>query len=342
MKPTHLAFLFVITFAISACVQQQPAPPLFPRGFGGPTTEPLPATTVLSPRGHAQQPPGVPAAPAPQRQGTALPPAPKYPSAPPAPAAAAYPAQPLAPLPPSAPSQGWRHVIPVQSEPLAAGGASHHAIRVSDGRATVDLRLVTFSARRCALRVIDQPDANAGGRVIAPLMRAHRAVAGVNGGFFTPAFEPLGRMIAGGRQTGVLSQSKLLSGMVMSSGGKSWLMWRDEFRGDFGATDLLQAGPRLVNESSPIGGLDRSAARARTFITTDGADGWAIGVAQGVSLASLADILATPGLIPAHRIWRALNLDGGNSSAIWMRTPSRETSDPGWSTVRNYLAIVPR
>jgi uncharacterized protein YigE (DUF2233 family) len=212
---------------------------------------------------------------------------------------------------------------------------------VSDGRATVDLHLVTFSTRQCALRVIDQPDANAGGRVIAPLMRAHRAVAGVNGGFFTPAFEPLGKMIASTRQTGALSHSKLLSGMVVSSGGKSWLMWRDEYRGDSGASDLLQAGPRLVNEHSPVGGLDRHAARARSFVTTDGTEGWSIGVAQGVSLADLAAILSTPGLMPAHRVWRALNLDGGNSSAIWMQARSREISEPGWSTVRNYLAIVP-
>lgn len=338
MKPHRLALLSALAILLVACVQQPPAPPMFPQGFGGPTSEPPPATTPLSPQGYSYQ---RSAAPAPRGQ-TALPPAPKYPSPPPAPAAPAYPAQPAPQSQLPAPSKGWRHVAPVQSEPLVAGGASRHALRVSDGRATVDLQVVTFSTRRYALHVIDQRDANAGGRVIAPLMRAHRAVAGVNGGFFTPAFEPLGKMIAGGHQTGALSQSKLLSGLVISASGKSWLMWRDEFRGDSGISDLLQAGPRLVSEHSPVGGLDRQASRARTFITTDGSDGWSIGIARNASLGDAAEILSTPGLIPGHRVWRALNLDGGNSSAIWMQTRNREISDPGWSTVRNYLAIVPR
>ena len=331
MKTPRLALFSVLAFVPGACVQQPPAPPMFPQGFGGPTSQPPPATTPLSPQGYGYP---QPVAPAPPPGQAALPPAPKYPSPQPAPA---YPAQPA-----PAQSKGWRHVAPVQSEPLVAGGASHHAMRVSDGRATVDLHVVTFSTRQCALHVIDQRDANAGGRVIAPLMRAHRAVAGVNGGFFTPAFEPLGKMIAGGHGTGALSQSKLLSGMVVSAGGKAWLMWRDEFRGDSGVSDLLQAGPRLVSEHAPIAGLDRQASRARTFIATDGSDGWCIGVAKSASLGDLAAMLSTPGLIPAHRVWRALNLDGGNSSAIWMQTRRREISDPGWSTVRNYLALVPR
>ena len=229
------------------------------------------------------------------------------------------------------------------SEPLAGGGATRVTMRVADADAAVDLELVVFDSRRCGIRVIDQPRPGAGGSVIAPAMRAHRAVAGVNGGFFTPEFQPLGLMISGGRRTGTIKDSKLLGGMFLSAGGQPYLIWRSEYSGDHGITDLVQAGPRLVDGGAAVGGLAANASRVRTFIATDGHHHWAVGVARSASLAALADLLAAPGMIPNLRVRRALNLDGGNSSAIWMRTArGKEISEPGWSTVRNFIAIAPK
>ena len=215
-------------------------------------------------------------------------------------------------------------------------------MRATKGAATVDLHLVVFDSRRCGIRVIDQPQPNAGGGVISPAMRAHRAVAGVNGGFFTPEFQPLGLMICGGMRLGAIKDTKLLSGMFLSAEGQPYLIWRGEYAGVQGIIDLVQAGPRLVNSGVAVSGLERNASRVRTFIATDGHHGWAIGVARSASLGALADLLASPGIIPNLRVMRALNLDGGNSSAIWMRTArGQEISEPGWSTVRNFIAIVP-
>lgn len=229
------------------------------------------------------------------------------------------------------------------SEPLAGGGATRVTMRAANADAAVDLELVVFDSRRCGIRVIDQPQPGAGGSVIAPALRAHRAVAGVNGGFFTPEFQPLGLMISGGRRTGTIKEAKLLSGMFLSVGGQPYLIWRSEYSGDNGITDIVQAGPRLVDSGVPVGGLTTGAARVRTFMATDGRHLWAIGVARSASLAALADLLASPGIIPNLRVSRALNLDGGNSSAIWMRTArGKEISEPGWSTARNFVAIVPK
>jgi exopolysaccharide biosynthesis protein len=190
------------------------------------------------------------------------------------------------------------------------------------------------------LRVIDQPDAHAGGGVISALMQKHNAIAGVNGGYFTPEFTPLGLMIASGEKTGALQTSKLLGGIIL---GTPRLLWRDEFHSAEGATDLIQCGPRLVDSARAITGLDTTKNRARTFIATNENDAWLIGTAGSISLGDLADILASPGIIPNIRIHRALNLDGGNSTAIWSRNAEGAiVSDPGWSTVRNYLALVPR
>ena len=70
----------------------------------------------------------------------------------------------------------------------------------------------------------------------------------------------------------------------------------------------------------------------------------AILTCRSATLAETAQILLTPGLLPeGGKIVRALNLDGGSSTGLWVKNPtgdhfySREFKD-----VRNYVAIVPR
>ena len=216
-------------------------------------------------------------------------------------------------------------------------------VRVTDGSVTADLQAIIFDSRRCSIRVIDQPDASAGGSAIASAMRAAGAIGGVNGGYFTPEFQPLGLMIASGKPTGKFAGSTLLGGVIVSTNGTPRLLWRDEYTRQAGTTDLVQAGPRLVDANRALAKLDRQKTRPRTFIATDGRGQWAIGTVKSVTLGDLAEMLAAPGILADFHISRALNLDGGRSTAIWMRTASgEEMSDPGWSTVRNFIAIVPR
>lgn len=251
---------------------------------------------------------------------------------------------PAATRPPAgSPAGEWRLARQPQSEALLGGHAWRWTVRVTGEDQLVDLELVRFDSRHHAVRVVDQADPQAGGGAMDPLMRTHGAVAGVNGGFFTPDFQPLGLMMAAGKSLGRLADGKLLGGIVLSHAGEPFLIWRNEFRAVSGVTDLIQAGPRLVDSGAPVAGLERTKSRARTFIATDGGGSWIMGVARSTSLGALADMLATPGLMPHMRVMRALNLDGGNSSALWLRTAGRGVvSEPGWSTVRNYLAIVPR
>ena len=236
----------------------------------------------------------------------------------------------------------WRADQPL-SDSLAAGGAVRVRARVTDGSSSAGLEAIVFDSCRCAVRVVDQPYADAGGGAIAAAMRENRAVGGVNGGYFTPEFQPVGLMISAGRPTGAFSTTALLSGVVVSTDDVPRLLWRNEYSRSAGATDLVQAGPRLVDASRPLPSLDRMKRRPRTFIATDGGYTWAAGMVESISLGELAELLASPDVIPGFHVARALNLDGGRSSAIWMRTAAgAEISKPGWSTVRNFIAIVPR
>jgi uncharacterized protein YigE (DUF2233 family) len=261
--------------------------------------------------------------------------------------------------PPSLPPQNWQNDAATHAAPPVGAaawqiigaphsqslghGAALHECKARSISGAAEVVVVVFDSRQCGLKVIDQPMPNAGGRVLDQLMRSHRAIAGVNGGFFHPDFQPLGIFIADGRKNGFFTSNKLLSGSVLVIGREPYLIWNSEFLGDAGVTDLIQSGPRLVDNGMPIQSLNGTKQASRTFIATDGKRMWAVGVVRSTSLAGLADLLANSNVIPGLRVARALNLDGGHSSAFWARpTSGREISQPGWSTVRNYLAIIPK
>jgi len=237
----------------------------------------------------------------------------------------------------------WLPTGPLQTTPLPGGAAWLHQVSVSRAGRTVDLQFILFDSSRYDLQVIDQPEDWSGGGQITNRMRSVGAVAGVNGGFFSPQFVPLGLMIAAGQPTGAWQQNKLLSGAVVVRQQEPQLLWNAEVHDTNTVRQLLQAGPRLVDASRPVPSLDRNKQAARTFIATAGGQRWVLGTARSTSLGELAEILTSPDVLPGLRLHRALNLDGGRSTALYCRSADgQEISQPGWSTVRNYLAILPR
>jgi uncharacterized protein YigE (DUF2233 family) len=243
---------------------------------------------------------------------------------------------------PTAKSAQWQRTSSVRSQHLAGGAVLYEFTARSEAE-SAEVSVVIFDSQRCALRVLDQPSPQAGSGVLTPLMRGAGAVAGVNGGFFHPDFSPLGLMIADGRKAGHFTKTSLVSGSVVMIGQEPYLVWNHEFLGETGVAQMIQAGPRLVDAGQPLPTLNRSKNAARTFIATDGKRQWAIGTVRSTTLAGLAGLLASPGMLPDLPVHRALNLDGGRSTAFYAKPAgSQEISRPGWSTVRNYLAVVPR
>ena len=246
-------------------------------------------------------------------------------------------AQPAAP--PSKASE-WTPISHFNGQPLF-GNASLIEYIIGHQGHSYQVRLVVFDSRQFDLKVIDQPDDWAGGGHIKDSLQAAAAVAGVNGGFFTRDFKPMGLMISDGRKTGTWQTGSLLTGAVVVTSDPQ-ILWNPEVN-PATARELLQAGPRLVDVGQAVPGLDPHKRSTRTFIATDGGTQWLIGTAEEITLSDLAELLSTPGLMPAFSVHRALNLDGGHSSAIYYRTADgHERTYPGWSTVRNYVGIVPR
>jgi len=254
-----------------------------------------------------------------------------------------YPPAEEAPVQPAAPpskAAEWSAISEFNGKPLL-GNASLIEYKIGHKGHTYQIRLVVFDSRQFELKVIDQPDDWAGGGHIKNSLQAATAIAGVNGGFFTRDFKPMGLMISDGRKTGAWQTGPLLTGAVVVSTHPQ-ILWNAEVDTD-AAHQLVQAGPRLVDDGQVVPGLDYRKQSARTFIANDGGTQWLIGTAEEITLSDLGELLTVPGLMPAFTVHRALNLDGGHSSAFYYRTvDGHERAYPGWSTVRNYLGIVPR
>ena len=232
--------------------------------------------------------------------------------------------------------------VSAQSKPQPLGSGAWYVEKTVTGPIDAELKVVFFDAAPCSLRVVGQP-AKGSAQDLAEASRSVGAIAGCNGGFFTKEFAPLGLMIADGKRTGVFEKGPLLTGVLMVRKSKPLMLWREEFSDSSSITEFLQAGPRLVSNGVAVKGLQTGKSRSRTFVMTDSAGHWGIGLCLYSSLAELADMLASGKVITEFEVARALNLDGGSSSGLWTRdTAGKERYDSELATVRNFLMVVPR
>jgi uncharacterized protein YigE (DUF2233 family) len=213
---------------------------------------------------------------------------------------------------------------------------SEREVAEGDQRAT--LWVVAFNPKTHAFAVMDNPE---GDFNLGSAAEKRGALAGVNGGYFHPDRTPLGLVVRQGVELHPLERAKLLSGIVSVTPAAISIQRPSAFKPSTAVREALQAGPFLVEGGKAINGLDatRSAARTVVFLDAKGRAGFLI--AKSATLAGMAAILATPAVFPDGKIVRALNLDGGSSTALWVRgAPPFYARE--WKGVRNYLAIVPR
>lgn len=208
----------------------------------------------------------------------------------------------------------------------------------SGERAT--LHAAVFSGHVATLRVIDQPDAPR--NELAEVMGRSKAVAGVNGGYFDPEDLPVGLLMSDGHVLAPLRKAKLLSGVLTASASRIDVMRVSHFAMSPRIRSAVQCGPLLVEHSIPIAGLNDTRKARRTFAGVDGTGHAMLGVCSAVSLAQLGKILALAEAFGKIKVTRALNLDGGSSSAFWFAGKKGVFSVPEQKTVRDFVAIMPR
>jgi uncharacterized protein YigE (DUF2233 family) len=232
-------------------------------------------------------------------------------------------------------------ITSAQIESRPDGVQHRHAVLTNletSAHAVIDL--VLFSTKSCTLRVVDQ--ATAPRRELAYVMERENCLAGVNGGYFDSDYAPIGLLIVDGGTIAPLRRARLLTGMLIASSRGVQIMRTREFPRQQKFNAAVQCGPFLVDLGRPVRGLEETHQARRTFAAVAKPDRAALGLCSEISLAELADILASAHLADDFKISRALNLDGGSSSGFWFAREGDAFSVPEQKTVRDFIAIVPK
>lgn len=220
----------------------------------------------------------------------------------------------------------------------APGGLEFSERRVEGVGGGATLWVVSFQPKTHSFAVLDNPD---GAFDLGSAAEKRGVLAAVNGGYFHPDRTPLGLVVRKGETIHPQERAKLLSGVISATANGVAIQRASAFRAGAAVREALQAGPFLVEGGKPIAGLNATRAAARTVAFMDAKGRAGVLIGKSVSLAEMAAILATPEIFTEGKIVRALNLDGGSSTALWVRgSPAFYARE--WKGVRNYLGITAR
>lgn len=225
----------------------------------------------------------------------------------------------------------WR-VVQLSSERSSV--VEHRVLEADGGGAKATLQFAVFAGKSAVLRVIDNADGNAD---LATAMRQHNCLAGVNGGYFDPQFAPIGLRISGGLTSSPLVRAHLLTGIFFSSGGRFEIARIAGFNARRNVDAAVECGPMLVEAGAAVATLNRTRTARRTFAAIMKDGNAALGFCSDVTLAELGTILSR------SNVTRALNLDGGSSSAFWFKRADGSVFEIGeLKAVRDFLGVAPR
>jgi len=231
-------------------------------------------------------------------------------------------------------------IASAESEAGSAGVTHRHVLleNAADG-SHVTFELAIFSAKSCALRIIDNPE----GERLASMMKREKYACGVNGGYFDEQFKPIGLRIVNSQMLTPLKRARLITGVLFASPRGVQIVRAREFSQRQKIEAAIQCGPFLVDRSQRVGGLNNLQHARRTFAATETNERALLGFCSEVSLADLANILATTPIAADVKIQRAINLDGGSSSAFWFaRENGSVFSIPEQKPVRDFVGVLPK
>lgn len=228
---------------------------------------------------------------------------------------------------------------------------SRHPLRAQTATvAGVTLTYLSFDTRTHTLAVVDQPGVGTNYQTAAEVTRSTKALASINGGFFTPEGQPLGILYQGGKKVGSLNTASSLGSGVLyvdQKAAQPVLARRKIFQkwlsdSTFTPQEVLQTGPFLVENGRAVSGLTNKELRVRSLLLWDGDHHFAIAQCEPITLRNLAGALAKQTL-PGFQIHVALNLDGGRSADL--NISSKVLGGPlnlrrWWNKpVRNYIVV---
>jgi uncharacterized protein YigE (DUF2233 family) len=210
------------------------------------------------------------------------------------------------------------------------------ALERSEPSHAIELKVLRFDSRWVIPRIIRSSRFQLKGANVKTLAEKSGAIAAINGNYFDEKGQPLGFLKAEAQEVNrAISKSALFSGVFGTRSLSPFIVHRDEFQSPQ-ADEALQSGPLLLNRGKALE-VTRGAGRygRRSVIGIDQANRLVIAVADsilgGLTWVELQELFSTP-----H--WQLqtpdlLNLDGGGSAQLYVKTGNLEEMIPGTAEV---------
>jgi uncharacterized protein YigE (DUF2233 family) len=225
---------------------------------------------------------------------------------------------------------GWQTIEP---------GVEYRELMIEQGDRSDRLRLARIDPALTRLRVLYDPERP---RRVSAWLSESQALVAVNGNFFDPQNHALGLVIQDGQQRDGIAYEGF-GGMLAVSGDEVRVRWNaQEPYGGEPLTYALQNFPMLVLPGgSPNPDIDDDGrASPRTAVAQD-RSGHILFVTSPLPTFTLAEFgqwLAASDL----DLEAALNLDGGTSSGLVLRSGNRDLGTDSWVEVPNVIVVEKR
>lgn len=206
----------------------------------------------------------------------------------------------------------------------------------SDPAQLVELKLARFDTRRTTPRILRSRQYQLAGANVRVIAEKSGSIAAINANYFDEKGRALGFLKTGGEEINrSISKSSLFTGIFGIRDGAPFITHRDDFQ-SAQADEALQSGPLLLQAGSPVA-VSRGATRysRRAVIGIDREQRIVIAVTDGLfgglNWAELQELFSDPR-------WQLqtpdlLNLDGGGSAQLYLRTAKLQETVPGTTEV---------
>ncbi len=214
----------------------------------------------------------------------------------------------------------------------------------SDPYQAIQLKLVRLDSRWIEPRVVRCSEYNLKNANVKTLAERSGALAMINANYFDERGMPLGFLKAGAERSSAVSKSALFTGIFAIKDRVPQIMHRDQFDPEQ-ADEGVQAGPLLLSKGAPLT-VTRGAEKQfrRSVIGIDAARRLVIAVTDnlfgGLTWTELQELFGAPE-------WRIettdlMNLDGGGSTQLHVKTPGFEEYVPGTAEVPVAIGFFPK
>jgi len=214
----------------------------------------------------------------------------------------------------------------------------------TDPYQAIQLKVVRFDSRWIEPRLVHSAEYRLRSASVKTLAEKSGALAIINANYFDERHMALGFFKAGTEKNATISKSPLFTGIFAIKDRVPLIMHRDQFDPEQ-ADEALQAGPLLLAKGSPLT-VTRGADKQfrRSVIGIDTARRLVIAVTDnifgGLTWTELQELFGAPE-------WRIetpdlMNLDGGGSTQLHIKTAGFEEYVPGTAEVPVAIGFFPK